>query len=249
MASQNQHDHQHDHLHGQVAIVTGASSGLGRSIAVNLAQVGVRVALAARTKPALDELAQQIITAGGTALVVPTDVGHEAQIEQLLAKTQAEWGRLDILVTCAGGASFGPLIESSTEDWDALMNINLRGTYLCAKHALRVMLPQRSGHILNVLSIASNTILPGSSAYTASKFGALGLTKVMAAEVRSEGIKVTAVIPGATDTPLWDKSGGDLDRSKMLSPDDVAQALLSVIAQPASIHTDEIVLMPPLGVL
>lgn len=239
----------HRQLAGQAAIVTGAGSGLGRAIAAALAQAGVHVALAARTKPALDAVAQEIATAGGTALVVPTDVGEEAHIEHLVATTQAEWGRLDILVTCAGGASFGPLLESSTEEWDTLMKINLRGIYLCAKHALKVMLPQRRGHILNVLSIASTTILPGSSAYTASKFGALGLTKVMAAEVRSEGIKVTAVIPGAVNTPLWDKSGGDLDRTKMLSPDDVARAMLDVIAQPASIHTDEIVLMPPLGVL
>jgi 3-oxoacyl-[acyl-carrier protein] reductase len=92
-------------------------------------------------------------------------------------------------------------------------------------------------------------ILPNSAAYTASKFGALGLTKVMAAEVRSQGIKVTAVIPGAVDTPLWDKSGGDLDRGKMLSSADVASAMLDIIAQPATIYTDEIILMPPLGVL
>jgi len=166
-----------------------------------------------------------------------------------VTRTQEQFGRLDILVTSAGGASFGPLIESRTEDWDAMVAINLRGTYLCCKHALKVMLAQGRGHILNVLSIASQTALPGSAAYTASKFGALGLTKVLAAEVRAQGIKVTAVIPGAVDTPLWDKSGGDLDRRKMLSPADVAAAMLSIIAQPPSIHTDEIVLMPPLGIL
>ena len=144
---------------------------------------------------------------------------------------------------------FGPIMESRTEEWDALMAVNHRGTYLSCKYALKHMLPRKKGHILNVLSIASQMILPGSTAYTASKFGALGLTKVIAAEVRSENIKVTAVIPGAVDTPLWDKSGGDLDRSKMLSAGDVAEAMVSIIAQPPSIHTDEIVLMPPLGVL
>src|SRR6266849_2842881 len=105
-----------------------------------------------------------------------------------------------------------------------MIAINLRGTYLCGKHALKLMLAQGRGHILNVLSIASQTALPGSAAYT-------------------------AVNPGAVDTPLWDKSGGDLDRRKMLSPADVAAAMLSVIAQPPSIYTDEIVLMPPLGIL
>ena len=165
-------------------------------------------------------------------LLLPTDVTSEQAIAALMDRAVEECGQLDILVTSAGGAAFGPIMESRTEDWDMLMNVNLRGTYLCCKSALKHMLPRKSGHILNVLSIASHMILPGSTAYTASKFGALGLTKVLAAEVRSEGIKVTAVIPGAVDTPLWDKSGGDLDRTKMLSPDDVADAMLSVIAQP-----------------
>jgi 3-oxoacyl-[acyl-carrier protein] reductase len=236
-------------LQGQVAIVTGASSGIGRATAVALSQAGAKVTLAARTKQNLEAVAHDITATGGNALVLPTDVSDETQVKDLTALTQERWGRIDILVTSAGGAVFGPLIESRTEDWDALQTSNLRGVYLCCKHVLKIMLPQKRGHILNVLSIASQMILPNSAAYTASKFGALGLTKVIAAEVRSQGIKVTAVIPGAVDTPLWDKSGGDLDRGKMLSSTDVASAMLDIIAQPASIYTDEIILMPPLGVL
>ncbi|MBI3250044.1 MAG: SDR family oxidoreductase [Deltaproteobacteria bacterium] len=236
-------------LQGKVAIVTGAGSGIGRATAIALAQSGVRVCLSARTKTSLDEVANEIIASGGNALVLPTDVGDEQQVENLIARTRNQFGRIDILVTCAGGAIFGPLVDSQRSDWEGLINANILGTYLCCKHALKVMLPQRSGHILNVLSIASQLILPNSAAYTATKFAALGLTKVMAAEVRSQGIKVTAVIPGAVDTPLWDKSGGDLDRGKMLQPDDVAMAMINVIAQPDTIYTDEIVLMPPLGVL
>jgi 3-oxoacyl-[acyl-carrier protein] reductase len=236
-------------LHGQVALVTGAGSGIGRATALALAQAGVSVVLAARTQRNLEVVAHDIATTNGVALIVPTDVGQEFQVERLITRTQERFGRLDILVTSAGGATFAPLIESHTEDWDALMAPNLRGTYLCCTYALKVMLAQGRGHILNVLSIASQTALPGSAAYTASKFGALGLTKVIAAEARAQGVKVTAVIPGAVDTPLWDKSGGDLDRRKMLSPSDVAAAILSVIAQPSSIYTDEIVLMPPLGLL
>jgi 3-oxoacyl-[acyl-carrier protein] reductase len=236
-------------LQGQVAIITGAGSGIGRATALALAQAGVQVALASRTRQSLDIVAHEITSTGGTAVAIPTDVASEPQIENLVAQTHERFGRIDILVTSAGGAVFGPLIESRTEDWDTLLAINLRGVYLCGKHVLKFMLPQGRGHILNVLSIASQMILPNSTAYTASKFGALGLTKVMAAEVRSQGIKVTAVIPGAVDTPLWDKSGGDLDRGKMLLPADVATAMLNVIAQPPTIYTDEIVLMPPLGVL
>jgi 3-oxoacyl-[acyl-carrier protein] reductase len=194
-------------------------------------------------------VAHDISLNGGTALTIPTDVREENQVEHLISYTHASFGRLDILITCAGGASFGPLVDSHTEDWEAMITINLRGIYLCCKHALKAMIPQGRGHILNVLSIASQIALPGSAAYTASKFGALGLTKVMAAEVRAYGIKVTAVIPGAVDTPLWDKSGGDLDRRKMLSASDVADAIVSVVAQPPTIYTDEIVLMPPLGIL
>jgi len=205
--------------------------------------------LAARTQQNLDDAVQAIAAIGGTAFAISTDVGNEAQVENLIAQTSNRFGRIDILVTSAGGAVFGPLIESRTEDWDSILTANLRGVYLCCKHALSVMLPQKQGHILNVLSIASQMILPNSTAYTASKFGALGFTKVMAAEVRAQGVKVTAVILGAVDTPLWDKSGGGLDRGKMLSPADVAEALVDVISQPPTFYTDEIVLMPPLGVL
>ena len=236
-------------LQGRVAIITGAGSGIGRAVALALAQAGVRLVVAARTKTKLDALVTEITKLGGTALALPTDVASESQIESLVATTKSSFGQIDILVTSAGGAVFGPIIDSRTEDWDHMININLRGTYLTCKHVIREMIPRNQGHILNVLSIASTHILPGSTGYTASKMGALGLTKVIAAEVRALGIKVTAVIPGAVDTPLWDNSGSTLDRGKMLSPTDVADAMLNVIIQPPGIHTDEIVLMPPLGVL
>lgn len=236
-------------LAGRTAVVTGANSGIGRATALALARVGVNVVLAARTAATLDAVAQECADLPGQAVGIPTDVTDEAAVVALMDTAAGRFGHLDILVTSAGGAAFGSIMESRTEDWDLLMAVNLRGTYLCCKAALRHMLPRKQGHVLNVLSIASRMILPGSAAYTASKFGALGLTKVIAADVRAEGIKVTAVIPGAVDTPLWDKSGGDLDHAKMLSPADVADAMLGVMAQPAGIHTDELVLMPPLGVL
>jgi 3-oxoacyl-[acyl-carrier protein] reductase len=237
------------HLNGNVAVITGAGSGIGRATALVLAEAGAHIILTARTQHKLETVAQDIVATGGRALVFPCDVQVESQVEELFATVHKNFGQLDILVTSAGGAVFSPLVESRTEDWDAIINSNLRGLYLCCKHAVKIMLAQSRGHILNVLSIASQVALPGSAAYTASKYGALGLTKVMAAEVRSHGIKVTAVIPGAVNTPLWDTTGSSLDRGAMLSPTDVAAAMLTVVTQPPGIYTDEIVLMPPLGIL
>ena len=138
--------------------------------------------LAARTQKKLDDVVQAIAAFGGIAFAISTDVGNEAQVENLITQTSNRFGRIDILVTSAGGAVFGPLIESRTEDWDAIFTANLRGVYLCCKHALSVMLPSKAA-ILNVLSIADQMILLNSTAYTLRSSSALGFTKVMAAEV------------------------------------------------------------------
>ena len=156
-------------LHGQVAVITGASSGIGHATALALTHAGVNVVLAARTQATLDVVVRECSQSGVRAVAVPTDVSNEQEIVALMDRVVEQFGQLDILVTSAGGAAFDPIMESRTEDWDMLMNVNLRGTYLCCKNALKHMLPRKSGHILNVLSIASHMILPGSTAYTASQ--------------------------------------------------------------------------------
>jgi len=234
---------------GRGAVITGGGRGIGLACARLIAERGGSVVLLGHDRAMVDEAAAGLRDDGLKASAVVADISVEAEVEAAIATSGKMLGSIDILVNNAAIQPYGTVASMNSGEWDKVIGINLRGTYLCCKHALKVMLAQGRGHILNVLSIASQTALPGSAAYTASKFGALGLTKVLAAEVRAQGIKVTAVIPGAVNTPLWDKSGGDLDRRKMLSPTDVAAAMLSVIAQPPSIYTDEIVLMPPLGIL
>src|SRR5262249_51221055 len=142
-----------------------------------------------------------------------------------------------------------PIQASDSGDWHATLSANLTGTYYCCKHALPPMLARGAGQIVNVLSIAARHPFPNSTAYCASKFGAYGLTLSLAAEVRDKGIRVTALLPGAVDTPFWDAAGGGPDRGLMLRAEDVGEIIGSLLDQPSRITTDEVVIMPPSGIL
>jgi 3-oxoacyl-[acyl-carrier protein] reductase len=232
-------------INAKIAIITGASGGIGRETARMLCEEGAKVVVAARREAVLSELVRD----GSASLAVPTDVTDERSVTALVERTVEVFGRLDLLVNCAGTGSFAPVSDSYPSEWERILAVNLTGTYLCCRAALRPMLRQRSGHIVNVLSIAATVPFPGASAYCASKFGALGLTKVLAAEVRASGIRVTALLPGAVDTPFWDEVDHPPDRTKMVPSRRVAEAILFAVSQPEGATIDEIVLMPPLGIL
>lgn len=234
---------------GRVAVVTGAGRGIGRETAQVLAGAGWSVALAGRTPETIKCAAAEIRAAGGRALAVPTDVSDEAQVEQLMERACTEFGALDALITAAGAAGFAPAYELPLAEWEKTLSGLLTGTFLCCKHALRRMLPRGSGHLVNVLSIAAREAFPGSAAYCAAKWGALGLTKVLAQEVRRQGIRVTAVLPGATATPFWEQNETHPDPAEMIAPRHVAETILFLLTQPPDIVTDEIVVMPRKGVL
>ena len=153
------------------------------------------------------------------------------------------------MINNAGSGKFGTVADFDPSDWDNVINSNLKGVYLCAKYALPHLLAQGEGQIVNVLSIAAKVAFPASSAYCAAKAGALALTKVLAAEVRDQNIRVTAVLPGSVETPFWDGIPQHPDFEKMLKPEHVANAVLSVCQQPVGMVTEEIVVMPPLGIL
>ena len=249
MSTQNRiNDLQINNLEGKVAVVTGASKGIGKAIAVALADAGAKIVLAARTRQTVEQVAAELRETGADVIAVPTDVTDVDNVQNLIQRTLGTYQNLDILVNNAGSGIFGTVDDFDPSDWDSVINSNLKGVYLCAKYALPHLL-QGGGQIINVLSIAAKVAFPASSAYCAAKAGALALTKVLAAEVRDQNIRVTAVLPGSVETPFWDDIPQHPDFEKMLKPEHVANAVLSVCQQPIGMVTEEIVVMPPLGIL
>ena len=236
-------------LSGKVAVITGGSKGIGKAIAFGLAAAGAKVVLAARTPAPLEQVAAGLREGGAEALAVPTDVTDAAAVQRLVQKTLDVYQRLDILINNAGIGRFGTVVDFTPSDWDAVLNSNLKAIYLCTQSALSPMLAQGGGQIVNVLSIAAKVPFAASSAYCAAKAGALAFTKVLASEVRQQNIRVTAVLPGSVHTPFWDDIPQHPDFEQMLKPDHVADTVVSVCQQPSGMVTEEIVVMPPLGIL
>jgi NAD(P)-dependent dehydrogenase (short-subunit alcohol dehydrogenase family) len=236
-------------LRGQVAIVTGAGRGIGRAAALVFAREGAAVALAARTASELEAVAGQIRGTGGRAVAVPTDVAQEASVAALVERVLGELGQVDILLTAAGVATFGPLVDAKPDLWDRMMAVNARGVFLTCRAVLPAMMRRRRGTIINIVSVAAKRAIPGGAAYTASKHAVLGLTRVLAEEMRPHGVRVGALCPGAVDTSLWDGVPGAPERSRMLRPEDVAEAALLMASLPASASLEDLTLLPPGGVL
>lgn len=236
-------------LAGQVAIVTGAGRGIGRAVAVALAREGVQVALAARTRQELATVASAIRETGGRALAVPVDMMQDTAVEATVDQVVAELGRVDILVTAAGVAAFGPVAGTKPGDWDAMLAVNLRAVMVCCRAVLPPMLRQRRGTILNVASVAATRAIPGAAAYAATKAGVVAFSRVLAEEVRSDGIRVGVLLPGAVDTSLWDAIPNAPERGRMLRPEDVARAVVLMAALPSSAALEELTLLPAAGIL
>lgn len=191
-------------LHGKVALVTGASQGIGRATSLGLAEAGAKVAVAARNTGKLTALTQEIGAVGGEALAITMDVADAAQVKSGFQQALTHFGKLDILVNNAGIARDALAIRMKLEDWDAVLRTNLTGAHLCIQQALGAMIRQRSGRIINVTSVVAEMGNAGQANYVAAKAGLIGLTKAIAEEVASRNITVNAVAPGFIATPMTD---------------------------------------------
>jgi NAD(P)-dependent dehydrogenase (short-subunit alcohol dehydrogenase family) len=227
----------------KVAVVTGAGRGIGAAIAKRLAVMGAISVLCGRTQAALESLATEIRDGGGKAEVARCDVSDLASVESLAETVGAKFKRVDILVNNAGVGGFsGPLHQLPPADWDRILDINLRGVYYCIRAFAPLMIRNKSGHIINISSIAGKNPLPNGAAYAASKWGLNGLTYSVADELRAHNIRVAVVCPGSTNTDLSPHEGKDL--SKMLQPDDIADIVEGLVTQAPRAFTSEVVVRP-----
>jgi 3-oxoacyl-[acyl-carrier protein] reductase len=206
-------------LKDKVALVTGASQGIGRATSVVLSEAGAKVAVAARSAQKLATLVSEISAAGGESLAVPMDVANADQVKAGFQQLLAKFGRLDILVNNAAMTRDTLALRMKLDDWDAVLRTNLTGAHLCIQQALGAMLKQRSGRIINITSVVAETGNAGQANYVASKAGLIGLTRAIAVEVASRSITVNAVAPGFIETPMTDPLPQELkDKMKSLIP-------------------------------
>jgi 3-oxoacyl-[acyl-carrier protein] reductase len=230
-------------LAGQVSVVTGAGRGIGAAIARKLAALGAAAVLLGRTKSTLDETARAIIDAGGKTEVIPCDVTVLHQLEYAAARVDSTFGRLDILVNNAGVGGFNdPLHNLLPEDWDRILNTNLRGVYYAIRTFAPIMIRAYSGHIINISSLTGKNALPNGAAYAASKWGLNGLTYSVAEELRTHNVRASVICPGSVDTEFSPHAGKD--PHKMLQPEDVARAVATLVTQAPQSFISEVLLRP-----
>lgn len=231
-------------LKDKVTIVTGASGGIGREIALTFAQEGAKVVLAARREAKLREVAREVLSRGGESLVVPTDVFRDAQVRAMVGEALREFGRVDVLVNDAGMGHWGPVVDFKTREWDEVFNVNVKGTFLCSREVLSIMVEQKGGRIINISSDAGKIPFAECSAYCAAKAAVIAFSRCLALEVLPHNIGVHVICPGYVDTPWYDNDPTAPDRSRMLKAADIAQLALYLASLPPRVLIDEIVIQP-----
>jgi NADP-dependent 3-hydroxy acid dehydrogenase YdfG len=233
-------------LAGKTALITGAGSGIGREVALELARRGVSVALAGRTEAKLTETAAQIGYEGGDAVTIAADVTDLAQVEHLIAETTRAFDGLDILVNSAGVGLIKPLETTTAAEMDRLLAVNVKGLMLVTQAALRPMIAAgKGGHIINMSGILGKAAMANASVYCASKYAVTGFSKALQLEVsRKHNIKVSLMYLGGVDSPFWDTIDMKVQRDKMLTIADAAGAIITVLTQPVHLVLGEFTLQP-----
>jgi len=231
-----------ERLAGQVAVVTGASRGIGLAIARRLGQMGARVSLCARNAANLERAASGLRAAGIQVLALRTDVTRGDEVASLVSETQRAFGPVDILVNNAGIGIFGPFQEQTEADWNAIMDTNLKSVFLVSRAVAPGMIRRKTGHIINIGSLAGKSAFANGAVYCASKWGLLGLTGCMAEELRAHGIRVSAICPGSVATEFSPHAGKD--PARMLQPEDVAHAVAALVTQAPGSFISEVLMRP-----
>ena len=230
-------------LSTHVALITGAGRGIGAAIARTLGELGAALVLTGRSRQSLEATAAAISPSGSAIDILPCDVQDLSSVEKLATQVDQKHGRLDILVNNAGVGVFGrPLHELAPGDWDRVLNTNLRGVYHMIRSFAPKMIAARSGHIINVSSLAGKNPVPNGAAYAASKWGLNGLSYSVAEELRGYGIRVSVVCPGSVDTDLSPHEGKD--KSKMLKAEDVAHVVGMLVTQAPESFVSEVLIRP-----
>jgi NADP-dependent 3-hydroxy acid dehydrogenase YdfG len=240
-------------LAGRVALVTGASSGIGEATARALAMAGAHVALAARRRERLDALAQELAKTGVQVLVIAADLTQEAENRRIVAETEARFGRLDILVNNAGVMLLAPVEAANPADWRRMLELNVLGLMVSTQAALPGMRARGGGHVVNISSTAGRLPNANISGYSASKFGVFAFSESLRKEVYKDGIRVSVIEPGVVATELRDHIphaatqkalNAWADSMRQLQPEDIANAALYCVTQPTHVNVNEILIRP-----
>ena len=226
-------------MSNQITLVTGASSGIGRCVALELSKVGFEVILSSRNMDGLNKTKGLIDDVGGKAHVIQMDISDHKSVENLFLESQ-KIGFVDVVVNNAGFGKFDKIENISLEDWDMQINVNLRGAFLVTQLFSKPMIENKKGMFVYINSVAGKKGYPFSSAYVTSKFGLLGFSKSIRNELREYNIKVVSIHPGAVDTNFWDNVKGDFPRDEMMSSENVAKSIVHAISTPGNLVLEEI---------
>jgi 3-oxoacyl-[acyl-carrier protein] reductase len=233
-------------LEGKVAIVTGASKGIGRATALALAKEGVNVAISARNRNLLEEVAAEIGKFGCKSIFFVGDMGVEKDIQKFIQIVADKFGKIDILVNNAGVGHFHPITELSTEHWDEMFNLNVRGTFITCREALPLLREAKASVIVNIVSLAGKNAFVSGGGYAASKHAVLGFSRCLMLEERKNGVRVLAVCPGSVDTNFFDaqKSSLNPNLQTALKPEDIADSIIHMIQLPQRAMLSELDIRP-----
>jgi len=233
------------------AIITGASSGIGKATAIAFAKAGIDLCLIARSKEKLAEVAQIVSDYGVQTKIHPLDLEEVSKVQGEIGNIVTQWGEIDILVNNAGIGYTNLLRETPLRDWQKVLNLNLTSVFECIMGVLPSMKKRGKGTIVNVASVAATNPFPEWGAYAVSKSALVTLSECLAVEERNNGIRVTTILPGAVNTPIWDTDtvNADLNRSGMLTPETVAETILHAALLPQSAVIEKLTVTPSLGAL